>query len=310
MRKKVLCMLLAGVMALSMSACGSSDKGGDSGSEKEGQETQKTEEKKEEAPAEVTMEETVMLDQNGVTITATGIKDGDVQIKIENGSDRRIGVCPKQSFVNNYILTDYNEGFFETIVYTEVNAGVALIAEPGETAEGESRLLGYEAEKLQLENIGLVEGALFVFDADTCELLVATELTEMKTSAYDKMDGGVMPDEVELYNANGVVIKAGNMQYNKEYDRYEFDMYVDNQSGSDIHITGKEKADDMWGYSMGDVPAGRRSFDQRGFDKMSMDGTFEVKEFYIEVSDVNGAGGNVGEAIPLTAFEITEAVEE
>ena len=112
MKRKIVKIMVA-VVAIGalLASCGSTettiDKEIVENTEEEAEEA--TEEVAEEPVLEaVTIEETVLLDESGIKITATGLEDGwlgtDLKLLIENNGDTNVTVQARNSSVNGFMV--------------------------------------------------------------------------------------------------------------------------------------------------------------------------------------------------------------
>lgn len=169
------------------------------------------------------IEETVLLDHDGVKVTAleyTTDEWGDdaIKILIENNSSESVTVTCDDVFVNGFVFTGW--------LYATVPAG----KKDYDTIE-----FSYETlAEAGIREIGTVEVQLYTYDPDSLEIIYTADMVEIRTSRYNVMD--VFPDNVgeELYNDNGLVL----------YGRYCEDdwgntgvlIYAENNSGMDIEL--------------------------------------------------------------------------
>lgn len=243
MKRKALCALLTLMMVLSLCACGSSSKTSDSGEKSEDKQEEKSEEKGK--LEKVSIEEQVLCDQDGVKVTATGLDGFNLNVTVENNTDKSIGVLPHKLAVNNCMMQAYSDtdlmpamGFIdmaEDPTFAESTGQyMSVTAKAGETVEG--LLTVYYEEKCDLASIGLVNLALYIYDGASHEELFRTELTEIQTSAYDKMEELEKPDGTEICNKEGMQIIVTDLEED-ESGWYNLELYVDNQSGKDISLS-------------------------------------------------------------------------
>lgn len=194
--------LMACLMALSSTACAGGENGGgaqsegsasaSSSSEKTEESEEQLEEKtdkpekttqKEPKPAEddATIEETVLVDEKDVKITATGISysDYDVEISmvIENNSDQDLSfitgsISHSINSVNGYMISD---GY--------INADVSA----GKKSNEKMSISRNSLALMGITQIADIEISFMIEDEDNDEYLI-TKPAQIKTSAFDSYD--------------------------------------------------------------------------------------------------------------------------
>lgn len=143
---------------------------------------------------EVTIDSMVLVDQEGLTITAQElVKDSiwgmGIKILIENDSDENLGVQCKSLVVNNYMISD--------LFSSSVSAG--------KKANDTIYLSSSGLEAAGITSISDVVVSFHIFD-DDYETLFDTDEIEIKTSEYGIIEQPVMDDGKELLNQDGVRI--------------------------------------------------------------------------------------------------------
>ncbi len=173
---------------------------------------------------DVTVEETVLVDQNGIKITSTGLEEDSfygtvLNVLIENTSDKDVTVYSTATVVNGYAVSGY--------LFAEVSAG--------KKANEQFTLSAATLEAVGIETIGLIETSFRAYD-DDYNTIVETDLISLKTSAYDQMDTPTAAEMgTELYNQNGVKICA-QYYYDNEWSQGVL-LVVENKTGKNIEIS-------------------------------------------------------------------------
>ncbi len=240
---KVLCLVLVfALFALFALGSGSdngsetkaiSDKGKETQEAAPGTDAQKEEPKKEDPkkeetkkaePEKVSIEETVLIDRDGIKVTAkeyvTDTIWGDgIKLLIENNTDRNVTVGCRALIVNNYMIPDL---FVST---------VAAGKKSNETLDLSSSAL----KAAGIDTVGQIEAYFHVYDADSWEDLFDTDLVTIKTSAYDHMD--VTPNDAgkELYAGDGIRI-VGKYVDEDSFWGAGILLYIENNSGKNVTI--------------------------------------------------------------------------
>ena len=260
--KKLISLALAMIMILSLTACG----GGSTTVEKEIVKDDKTtettqqagekvseEENKSDVPVIPTIEETVILEYEGVKVTAMeytadSIWGDGIKLLVENNGDKSVGVSCENVIVNDYMLTD----FFSTTVAAGKKDNETLY------------LSSTELEAAGVTNVGKVEAQLYLYDADSYSTIYTGELVEIQTSEYANMDTTADNVGAELYNENGVRI-VGKYVNEDSFWGAAILLYVENNTGRDITVSCEDLSVngfmvDAWFYC--DIVAGKKAVEE------------------------------------------------
>ncbi|MCI1722625.1 MAG: zinc-ribbon domain-containing protein [Lachnospiraceae bacterium] len=145
-----------------------------------------------------TISETVLLDQNGIKITATGIDDSEmymgpsVEVSIENNTDKDISIMSSSAGVNGYLV--------DCLLSTDVSAG----------KKGNDKMYLY-LDSLNLsgvKNIGLIETHFQIYDPSTFDVLLEADGAPLQTSDYAQMDTSEDDSGVVLADKDGLFAAA------------------------------------------------------------------------------------------------------
>lgn len=175
--------------------------------------------------AEAVIEEQILLDENGIKVTATGMKTdsiwGDgIGLLIENNTTQNIGVGCNALIVNDYMITDL---FSSTIA-------------AGKKANETMYISSTELEAAGITNIGQVEIYFHIFDGDSFETLWDSECITIQTSEYANMDTDAMTEGQELYNQDGIRIVGQYVDENSFWGTAVL-LYIENTSQKNVGIT-------------------------------------------------------------------------
>ncbi len=193
------------------------------------EETAATEAATEAAKDDITIEEQVLIDQDGLKVTAKEyvvdpIWGPGVKVLIENDSDKNLGVSCNALIVNNYMVTDL---FSKTVA-------------AGKKANETLNFLSGSMEKAGIDTPGQIEIYFHVFNSDTYESVFDTDCVTIKTSAYDTMETVKLDDGHELYNEDGLRIVGKYVDENSIWGTAVL-LYIENNTGKNIGV----QADDM-----------------------------------------------------------------
>lgn len=241
MRKKLkmlaamLCLVIFALMALGSGSSDSDEKKEvvAADADEVSEEAETTEEVEEEAAeteeaAAVTIEEQLLLDQDGIVITAKeyvsdSIWGDGIKLLVENNTDKTVTVTCNALIVNNYMISD----FFAS----ELAAG--------KKANEVMYLSSAELEAAGIDSVGQIEVYFHVFDSESLDDVLNSECITIQTSEFANMD--TTPDDVgtELYNANGVKIVGKTVDENSFWGTAIL-LYCENTSGKNVGISVDE----------------------------------------------------------------------
>ena len=174
---------------------------------------------------EISIEEQVLVDQDGVKITATGYEIDDIwgdsiKLLIENNTDQDITIGCNALIVNNYMISDL---FATTVAAGKKSNEKLSLSTSGLKAAG-------------IDAVGLVEVYFRVYDADTWKDIFETDCLSIKTSAYDAMDTSVDDSGAELYNQDGIRIVGKTVDEDSFWGTAIL-LYIENNSGKNVGIS-------------------------------------------------------------------------
>ena len=211
----MLCLVLFALMAL-----GSTSSGSD--------ETKKVASTNGGEAASVTINEQIILDQDGIVVTAKEyVSDcifGDgIKLLLENNSDKTVTVGCNALIVNNYMIAD--------LFASEVA--------PGKKVNEVMYLSSSELKAAGIDSVGQVEIYFHVYDSTSFENIFDSDCVTIHTSAFDNMD--ITPDDTgtELYNANGIRIVGKTVDENSFWGTAIL-LYCENTSGKNVGISVRE----------------------------------------------------------------------
>ena len=184
----------------------------------------------EEEETGITIEEQVLLDHDGIVITAkeyvTDSVWGDgIKLLLENNSDKTVMVGCNALIVNDYMISD--------LFASEVAAG--------KKANEIMDLSSTELEAAGIEDVGQIEIYFHIYDSETYDDMYNADCVTIQTSAYEKMDTDTTVDDVgsELYNADGIKIVGKTVDENSFWGTAIL-LYCENTSGKKVGISVEE----------------------------------------------------------------------
>ena len=176
-----------------------------------------------------TIEEQVLLDQEGIKITALEMTDDSIwgkgiKVLIDNNSDKSVGVGLDALIVNNYMISD--------LFVTDVA--------PGKSANETIYISSSALEQAGIENIGQVELYFRAYDSDSYEDIFESDLVTITTSRFEDMDVDITVEGTELLNQDGIKI-VGRYVDEDSFWGSGILLYIENSTDKDIGIS----CDDM-----------------------------------------------------------------
>ena len=294
--KKFISFLLSALLVLSLAACESNGGARSTASESSAVSTASSEAESSaaateeatatpEPSAQPTLEETVLLDEGGIKVTATGLTDyglggaPDLELHVENNTDGDIMV--------------------QTSEYAAVNGcmvrGIASIqASAGDSADDTVMFLDDEFEEAGIETVSDIKLAVRAIDADWNEIC-ASDFVTVKTSAYGTVETPAVDGDV-LYDEGGVKIVMLGTAEDEDFDFYfptYVKLYIENNSEQDITVKTLDfKANGAVTQCSlnAELLAGTRQFTELRLDADSctQNGITELKDlsFYFSVCDL------------------------
>ena len=231
MKKRILTTLLIASIALSASACGSGKSNpkpnaeAPSNTETSGSEVvSETETIAVVVPSEASISEQQLFDQDGIVITATGLKsDGvfgpEISVLIENNSDKNITVQTRNGSVNGYMMD------------LQISSDVAS----GKKTNDSIILMENVLERCNIDMISDIEFSLHIFDSESWETIVDTEMIRIDTSAAGTFDQVYDNSGNVVYENNGIRIISKDFLEDGVFGPEQY-LYIENNSGQNIIV--------------------------------------------------------------------------
>ncbi len=173
----------------------------------------------------VTIEEQVLVEQDGIKITATEYETdsiwGDgIKLLIENETDKDVTVGCTALIVNDFMISD--------LFASDVAAG--------KKANETMYLMSSELKATGIDSVGQIEVYFHVYDSNSFDSLLDTDCVTIKTSAYDSMDTTADDSGTELYNEGGIRIVGKTVDENSFWGTAIL-LYCENTSGKNVGIS-------------------------------------------------------------------------
>ena len=172
----------------------------------------------------VTIEEQVLYDENNIKITATGMEDSlfgtDLKLLIENNSGKSITVQARNSNVNGYMVD------------TMMSADVAS----GKKANDSLTFQTSGLKESGIEQIAEMEFSFYIFDSDTWDTILETDLITVRTSIADGYVQNYDDSGNLLVEAEGVKIIGKGLSANDSFWGPGLILYIENNSEENITV--------------------------------------------------------------------------
>lgn len=188
-----------------------------------------TEEEAEEVAEEsvletVTIEETVLLDESGIKITAIGLEDGwfgtDLKLLIENNGDKNVTVQARNSSVNGFMV--------DTMMSEDVVAGKKA-----------NTTLTFSTGGLKEANIATVanmEFAFHIFETDSWNTYLDSAMIVLETSAADGYEQTVDDSGTVFYDTDGIKIVGKGLSTDDSIFGPGLIVYIENNTEKNITV--------------------------------------------------------------------------
>lgn len=225
MKRKMIVTALCFALTLSISACGApSTKKPIETTPPVGASQAQPEETVTGAAAVTIQADTVLLNQDGLVITAKEMVEDSiwglgVKVLIENQSDKNLGVQCNSLIVNNYMLSDL------------FSATVAAGKKSNETIYLSSAGL----EAADITTIAEIVFSFHVFDSNSYQGVFDTDEIQLKTSAYGTVEQPAMDDGKELFNQDGIRIIGRYVEEDSFWGAGVL-LYIENNYGKNILV--------------------------------------------------------------------------
>ena len=232
--RRLLPALLAGMLLLA--GCSSSE--ADAASVTSAETSYAGASEAEQETQDVTLAETVLFDQDGIRVTATGLSTDslfgpELNLLVENDSAQNIVVQPNYCMVNGYMM----DGL--------LSADVAAGKKANDTLDFLSNALA----RCGIETITDIELDLVVSDGDSWQTLYETGPVILQTSAAGQYTQTYDDSGEEIYNQNGIRVVAKSV--NDDLFGIGIKFYLENNTDKTVIVNADNVS--VNGYMMTDL---------------------------------------------------------
>ncbi len=186
-------------------------------------EDQKKDEVKEESVLEK-IEETVLLEQEGIKITALEIEDDGILGKnlillLENNSDKKYTIYVDSMVVNDFMISD--------LFFGEVAAG--------KKAKEKVHILSESLKDSGINKIAKIELKFRVTEENSFESVLESDLISIETSEKDSVEDSKLDEGQVVLDQNNIKIIAKEIKPDSLFGA-ELPIYIENNSDKDISL--------------------------------------------------------------------------
>lgn len=236
--KKILSLLLALTVVLSLVACGGSSDdvqqpvSTDASQPDTQQDDPEIEPDNEQSPPDeekaASISEQVLLDESGLKITANGLESGfmgaEVKLLIENNSDQNLTFQVRNVSANGYMV--------DTMFSPDVAAG--------KKANETITLLASDLNLCGIETIADIELSFHIFTTEEWEDYLNSDTVQIKTSAADGFSYEYDDSGELLYEGNGIRIITKGLASDASFLGSGLLLYIENNSDQPITVQSRD----------------------------------------------------------------------
>ena len=178
---------------------------------------------------QATIEETVVLDRDGLKITAKSLATDDIfgpgiKLLIENNSDKSVTVQARNASVNGYMV--------ETMFSTDVAAG--------KKANDTLTFMSEDIKTAGITTIADMEFSFHVFDSTSWDTIFDSEPVRLETSAAEGYTYSFDDSGNKVYDENGIEIVVKGLSEDGSWLGPAVIVYVYNSSNRDFTVQARD----------------------------------------------------------------------
>jgi hypothetical protein len=299
MKKRFMALLLVLVLIVSMSGCGSNTADSDikdatktndnadsstsedaeSASDESTSDASTSDESSSVENEEPVIEEQVLLDQDGIKITATSLEEDivfgpEVKLTIENTTDKNITVQTLDTSINGIMIVP------------TLSCDVAV----GKQANDAMIFYSTDLERAGIDKIASIEFKFTIFETETYDTIFDTDTITLNTSIKDTYVQSYDDSGEVIFDSNDIKVVAQGLDTSSEFLGPEIKFYIENNSKSSVYIqTQNFSVNGIMVDSAfyGEISSGKKSFSGMTFYDLADKGIEEILnvEFSLNISD-------------------------
>lgn len=176
----------------------------------------------------IIIEETVLLDEQDVKITATGLEDGwmgtELKLLIENNSAQNLTIQARNASVNGYMV--------DTMMSADVAAG--------KKANDELTFLTSALKECGIDTFAEIEFSFHIFTMEDWEDYLDSDLITVETSAAGTYVQEVNREGEVLYDAKGITIIGKGLSTDDSIFGPGLICYIENNTDGNITVQARD----------------------------------------------------------------------
>lgn len=192
--------------------------------EQSSDDSQMAEEAAKETTSDVTVAETVLLDEKDIKITATGLEDGlfgtELKLLIENNSSTNVTVQARKTCVNGFMV--------DSMLSADVAAGKKANDNLTFTTSG--------LKDCGIDTIATMEFSFHIFTTEDWEDYLDSDLLSLNTSAADTYTQTYDDSGEVFYDQNGIKIIGKGLSTEGSFWGPGLILYIENSSDKDFTV--------------------------------------------------------------------------
>ena len=173
----------------------------------------------------ISIEEAVLLDQNGIKITVkslntNGIFGPELKMLFENSSEQNVTIQARNTSVNGYMI--------EPMMSVDIASG--------KKANDSMTLSSSELERAGIKTIADIEFNFHVFNSDSWNDLFNSDTIKIETSAAKDYQYSFDNSGDQVYNSNGIEVVIKGLSKEDSWLGKEIAVYISNESSKNVTI--------------------------------------------------------------------------
>lgn len=173
----------------------------------------------------ISIEEAVLLDQNGIKITVkslntNGIFGPELKMLFENSSEQNVTIQARNTSVNGYMI--------EPMMSVDIASG--------KKANDSMTLSSSELERAGIKTIADIEFNFHVFNSDSWNDLFNSDTIKIETSAAKDYQYSFDNSGDQVYNSNGIEVVIKGLSKEDSWLGKEIVVYISNESSKNVTI--------------------------------------------------------------------------
>ena len=277
MKKKIIAIMVVGMISISTIACGGTETSDSSNQEttesvaEDSTESAETESEEETVTSsEITLAEQEVYNDNGIVVTVTGIDTNsmwgtDISVLVENSSEQNVTVQTRNGSINGYMM-DF-----------QMSCDVAA----GKKANDSITIMSEDLEISGVDTVSSIEFTLTMFDSDSWNDIATSDTISLTTNVTDYVQKYDDSGEV-IYDENGIKIVSKGIVEDEIWGP-EVVLYIENNTDAAITLHPRDTSINgfmVYAAMSSDITVGKKIVDEITFltDDLDTNGITEIEE--------------------------------